>query len=50
MTKTRKMFIFTLAVLFGLMLSACGGGGGDDDSNATGNQWNQMSWDQGKWG
>ena len=51
MTKTRKMFIFALVLLFGLMLSACGGGGGgDDDTNATSNQWDQMSWDQGKWG
>ena len=50
MTKTRKILIFTLVLLSGLMLSACGGGsGGGDDTNATSNQWNQMSWDQGKW-
>ena len=48
MTMTRKSIVFVLAVLFGLMLSACGGGG--DDTNGTSNQWDQMSWDQGKWG
>ena len=49
MTRKRKIFIFALTMLFGLMLSACGGGG-DDDTNATSNQWDKMSWDQGKWG
>ena len=49
MTKTRKMFIFALALLFGLMLNACGGGDGGG-SDATGNQWDKMSWDQGQWG
>ena len=46
MIRKRKIFIFTLALLFSLMLNACGGGGSD----ATGNQWDKMSWDQGKWG
>ena len=50
MTRSRKMIIFALAVLFGLMLSGCGGKTGGGDTNATGNQWDQMSWDQGKWG
>jgi len=50
MTRKRKIIIFALAVLFGLILNACGSGGGDDDTNATGSQWDQMSWDQGKWG
>ena len=49
MTQIRKMLMLSLVLMFGLMLSGCGGGG-DDNSNATGNQWDQMSWDQGKWG
>ena len=48
MTNTRKLFVFALVLLFGLMLSACGGD--DGSSDATGNQWDKMSWDQGKWG
>ena len=50
MTGKRKIFIFALAVLFGLILNACGSSDGDDDTNATGSQWDQMSWDHGKWG
>ena len=50
MTQIRKMLILSLVLLFGLTLSACGSGGGDDDTNTTSNQWDQMSWDQGKWG
>ncbi len=50
MITIRKIFVFALVLLFGLMLSACGGGDGGDDSNATSNQWDKMSWDQGKWG
>ena len=48
MTKTRKTIIFALVLLFGLMLSACGSD--DGSSDATGNHWDKMSWDQGKWG
>ena len=51
MTMRRKMILFVLTVLFVLMLNACGGGGGgDDDTSATNNQWDQISWNQGKWG
>ncbi len=51
MSRTRRTLIFALALLFSLLVSACGGGGGGgDETNATGSQWDQMSWDQGKWG
>ena len=52
MMRSYKIFIFILTMLLSLMLSACGGGGGTGggEENATSNQWNQMSWDQGKWG
>ncbi len=49
MSRTRTILIFALALLFSLLVSACGGGGGGE-TNATGSQWDQMSWDQGKWG
>ncbi len=49
MSRTRTILIFALALLFSLLVSACGGGG-DGETNATGSQWDQMSWDQGKWG
>ncbi len=51
MTKTHKMLVFVLALLLGAMLSGCGGkAGGGGKTNATSNQWDKMSWDQGKWG
>ena len=48
MTGKHKMVIMAFTLLFGLMLNACSEG--DDNTNTTSNQWDQMSWDQGKWG
>ena len=50
MIPSRKMLVFALALLLSMMLSACGGKTGGGDENATSNQWDKMSWDQGKWG
>ena len=50
MSRMRTILVFALVLLFSLLVSACGGGGGGGETNATGSQWDQMSWDQGKWG
>ena len=47
--------IFRLSVSLCLiaMLSGCptgGGGGGTTEDPGQGTQWDQMKWDQGKWG
>ena len=40
-------------ILMTLLLFACGGGGGGNPpppDPASGNQWDKMEWDNGKWG
>ncbi len=46
MTK-RNLSICFISALFVFMLSACGGGNGT--TGASGSNWDQMKWDQGKW-
>lgn len=39
------------AAVIAVGLTACGGGGGNTPPNpAEGSKWNQMFWNQGKWG
>ena len=43
----------SVVVLMSLLLIACGGGGGGNpppQDPASGNNWDQMEWDNGKWG
>ncbi len=52
--RARRWRLLLLAGLISV-LSACGGGGGgggDDgsgDDPTSGNRWNEMHWDQGRW-
>ncbi len=42
------LWLGMLAVAF--MLNACGGGGGGSSvTEASGSNWDEMQWDQGKW-
>lgn len=48
----RLGLVFALALSSGLM-TACGGGGGGGTTPpnpAEGSNWDEMGWDQGKWG
>jgi hypothetical protein len=54
--KRFKAILLLTLILFAGLLSGCGGGGGGGGGGAAapnpaeGSTWDQMSWDQGKWG
>jgi hypothetical protein len=40
-----------LALVFSIgLMTACDGGGGSSSNPAEGSNWDEMGWDQGKWG
>ncbi len=47
--RQRFLWLAILAIPL-LLLTACSGSNSNSSSGATGSTWDQMNWDQGKWG